>query len=323
MARPRPAASGRAAFSPRAPATAKLPPVRCACIDIGSNTTRLLVAEPDPVRPGALREVAALRAFTKLGAGRGPDGAIDPRKLARTAATVAEQAAAARAAGARHVTCVATAAIRGAPNGKELCRAVAAASGLEVRVLTPEQEAAHAFRGATACAPEPALAGLVGVVDVGGGSTELIVGTAGGEVAWSVSLTLGSASATDAAPEHDALRRHVAAAFAGVRPPRTERAYAVGGSATSLRRLLGPELTPEVLADGIALLATTPPAVVAARYDLHAERVRILPAGLLLLDAAARALGSGLRIAGGGLREGVLLAHFDAVGGCGGDGQGT
>jgi exopolyphosphatase / guanosine-5'-triphosphate,3'-diphosphate pyrophosphatase len=300
----------------------KLTPVRCACIDIGSNTTRLLVAEPDPEVPGALREVVALRAFTKLGAGRGPDGAIDPRKLARTAATVAEQAAVARAAGARHVACVATAAIRGAPNGPELCRAVAAAAGLEVRVLTGKQEAVHAFRGAIACAAQPPP-GLVGVVDVGGGSTELIVGTADGGVAWSVSLPLGSSSATETPGGPDGLRRHFASAFAGLRPPQPRAAYAVGGSATSLSRLLGPELTPEVLADGLALLEATPAPALAARFDLHAERVRILPAGLIILAAAARALGTGLRIAGGGLREGIVLAQLDAVGGWDGHGQGT
>ncbi|MEA2307436.1 MAG: exopolyphosphatase / guanosine-5-triphosphate,3-diphosphate pyrophosphatase [Solirubrobacteraceae bacterium] len=294
-------------------ATDKLPPVRCACIDIGSNTTRLLVAEADPHRPGALREVTVVRAFTRLGAGRSPDGAIDPAKIELTAATVAEQAAAARAAGADRLRCVATAAIRAAPNGPELCRAVAAAAGLDVRVLTGEEEAALAFRGAIACAPDPPPDGPVGVVDVGGGSTELVVGTVAGGVSWWVSLPGGSSSATEAAGNGTTLREHVAALFAGVRPPRPQVAYAVGGSATSLARLLGPELTPEVLGRGLALLEATAPAVLAARFDLHAERVRILPAGLVLLDAAARALGAPLRIASGGLREGVVLTELDTV----------
>jgi exopolyphosphatase/guanosine-5'-triphosphate,3'-diphosphate pyrophosphatase len=158
---------------------------------------------------------------------------------------------------------------------------------------------------------------------VGGGSTELVVGTAAAGVTWWASLPIGSATATEAAPAPEALRAHVEAAFAGLEPPRPAVAYAVGGSATSLRRLLGPELTPEVLERGLALLQATPPEALAARFALHAERVRILPAGLTLLEAAARALGTGLVITGGGLREGVLLAELDAVGGWAADGEGA
>src|SRR5688500_139492 len=88
--------------------------VRCACIDIGSNTTRLLVAEPDGA--GGLREVRARRTFTRLGAQRAASGALDPERIAETAAEVARQVLEARMAGAQAVHVVATAAIRGAPN---------------------------------------------------------------------------------------------------------------------------------------------------------------------------------------------------------------
>ena len=70
--------------------------VLCACVDIGSNTTRLLVAEPGP---SGLREVLAERCFTRLGRGTGPDGSIDPAKLAEIAEVVCGQVRAAREVG--------------------------------------------------------------------------------------------------------------------------------------------------------------------------------------------------------------------------------
>src|SRR5829696_10062570 len=122
--------------------------MRCACIDIGSNTTRLLVAEPG-TGGHALRDVAADRAFTRLGAGRAPDGTILPARIALVAEVVAAQVAQAREAGARRLRTVATAAVRGAPNQEALCAAVQARAGVPVEVIGPEEEARLAFAGAT------------------------------------------------------------------------------------------------------------------------------------------------------------------------------
>ena len=166
--------------------------MRCACVDIGTNTTRLLVAEPDGA--GGLREVARLRHFLRLRPR--PGGALEPETIAQVADAVAAQAHIARGHGACRVRVVATAAIRAASNGDALCAAVRAASGSEVVVLTGEQEARLAFAGATRMLPADPP-GLVGVVDVGGGSSELVAGTVTGGVTWWASFPLGSGVLTE------------------------------------------------------------------------------------------------------------------------------
>jgi exopolyphosphatase/guanosine-5'-triphosphate,3'-diphosphate pyrophosphatase len=223
----------------------------------------------------------------------------------------------ARGCGAEAVRVVGTAAIRCAPNRDQLVEAVAATSGMDMEVLPEEEEARLAFVGATRTLPTLPI-GEVGVVDVGGGSSELAAGTLARGVTWCVSLDVGSGLLADtylrtdppAPDELDAVRGHVASAFAGVDAPRPRTAYAVGGSATSLYRLVGPHLSVEVLDRALGLLGRTPIAEVAARYELHPERVRLLPAGMLLLRAAAETFGTPLAIAAGGLREGVVFEEL-------------
>ena len=286
--------------------------MRCACIDIGSNTTRLLVAEP--ARDGRLRELHAERAFTRLGSLLGPGGAIPPAVVRVGAEVVAEQVETALEAGAERLRVVATAAIRDAANRDDFVAAVRELAGVVVDVLTGEEEARLAFRGATGSLPD-APEGLLGVVDVGGRSSELVAGTREGGVAWAVSLPVGSGLLADehlegdppTAAELDGVREHVARALAGIDAPRPVAAYAVGGSATSLRRLLGNVLDHDALARGLLALAALPRAEVAKRFALHPERARLLPAAILLLDGAIGAFGTPLRTCGGGLREGVVL----------------
>ena len=286
--------------------------MRCACIDIGSNTTRLLVAEP--ARDGRLRELVGERAFTRLGSLLGPGGAIPPAVVKVGAEVVAEQVAMARAEGAETVRVVATAAIRDAANRDDFLAAVLEIAGVPVEVLSGEDEARLAFLGATGSLAE-CPAGLLGVVDVGGRSSELVAGTQAEGVAWATSLPVGSGLLAD---EHlhddpptpaqlDACRAHVADVLAPLRPPRPVAAYAVGGSATSLRRLLGTVLDHEALGRGLLALAALPRADVARRFSLHPERARLLPAAILLLEGATVAFATPLRTCGGGLREGVLL----------------
>jgi exopolyphosphatase/guanosine-5'-triphosphate,3'-diphosphate pyrophosphatase len=193
--------------------------------------------------------------------------------------------------------------------------AVRAAHGATVRILGGEEEAAYAFAGATlGLTPEDAGPDTVlAVVDVGGGSTELVLGTLADGPSWSVSLAIGSAGLPQCADPPCAadvagLRRHVAEAFAAVRPPRSPAlALAVGGSATSVTRLVGAELSAEALRVALTVLQGGRVEELASRHAMEVQRVALLPAGLVLLDAAARVLGAPLRVAGGGLREGVLL----------------
>lgn len=282
-----------------------------ACIDIGSNTTRLLVAD---AADGRLRELVAQRAFTRIGRSLAGGGAIPTAKIAETADVVAKQARIAREVGALEIVAVATAAIRTAANRDELCEAVERCGGMPLSVLSGEEEARLSFVGATRTLAAP-VEGPIGVVDVGGGSTELAIGEPDGTVTWSASFRIGSGFLADSylrsdppsIGELEKVRRHVAGAFEGLAPPPARSAVAVGGTATSLRRLLGAELAHETLERGIRVLSLTPVAEVARRFELDAERVRLLPAGILVMEALSDLLELPLRIARGGLREGALL----------------
>lgn len=279
----------------------------CACIDIGTNTTRVLVAEVDGER---LAEVLQQRVFTRIGKGMTAGGEILPGKTAEVAAVVARQLALAKEAGARHVRVVATAAIRSCANRDEFVAAV----GSGVEVLDGEEEARLAFLGATRTLGRR-LEGTIGVVDVGGGSTELAVGTYDGGVTWSSSYRLGSGSIAEdhllsdpPAPDQLAAARAHACDVLGHAPvPKPGAAIAVGGSAASLRTVVGDVLEPGALERALGVLSGAPAGDVARRYALDAERIRLLPAGILILDAASQVLGQPLQIGHGGLREGVLL----------------
>jgi exopolyphosphatase/guanosine-5'-triphosphate,3'-diphosphate pyrophosphatase len=286
-----------------------------ACIDIGSNTTRLLVADAGN---GRLRELATQRAFTRIGKSMHGDGPIPDAKIEETAEVAASQARSAREAGAEDVVAVATAAIRAASNRDDLVEAVESAIGAELQILSGEEEARLAFVGATrtlTTQPE----GTIAVIDVGGGSTELAIGDPSGDVDWSASFRIGSGFLADSylrsdppsASELEATRQHVQGAFEGLDPPAAQSAVAVGGTATSLRRLIGGELSYETLERGVRVLSMTAIDEVAERFELDPERVRLLPAGILILEALSQTLGLPLRIARGGLREGVLLELVD------------
>ena len=292
-------------------ATSPAASMLCACIDIGSNTTRVLVAE---AHEGRLSEVMQRRAFTRIGKGLKADGAIPRKKIAEVVRVVAEHRRIAEGLGADPIRTVATAAIRGAANRDEFVAALREEGGVEVTILTGEEEARLAFLGATRTLGHE-LGGRVAVVDVGGGSTELAVGTVRGGATWSESFRIGSGFLSDAylrsdppsAGELNAMRQHAHGVFEGLELPRVDAAVAVGGSAASLRRLVGAVLEPETLQRAIRVLSGASCQDVAQRFGLDPERVGLLPAGLLVLDAASAALGAPLQIGRGGLREGVLL----------------
>jgi exopolyphosphatase/guanosine-5'-triphosphate,3'-diphosphate pyrophosphatase len=285
--------------------------VRRACIDIGSNTTRLLVAECDQKQ---LREVHQEKVFTRIGRGLQDDGTIGAAKIAEVVEVVQLQLRNARELGAADIRCVATAAIRRAGNGADLVTAVRGACGLGVEILSGDEEARLAFVGA-ARTLDHVPAGKLGVVDVGGGSSELVIGTAPDRVSWCSSLALGSGDLADSclrsdppsATELSQARSQVARALDNLDVPRPVEAVAVGGSATSLRKLAGPLLDHETFSRALRLLASESASDIARRFVLDLERVRLLAAGLLILQAASELFGAPLQIGRGGVREGVLL----------------
>lgn len=283
----------------------------CAAIDIGSNTTRVLVAEPID---GQLKKVMEQRAYTRIGKSVDGAGEIPPEKIEEISEVVATQVRLARELGAETIRAVATAAVREAGNGEGVAAAVSKAAGVRVEILSDEEEGRLSFIGATKTLGHP-VAGRVGVVDVGGGSTEVILGTVPGGADEVRSWRVGSGALADelissdppSAAEIRKVRDRIDDIFAGVEIEHPGQAVAVGGSATSLRRLVGAVLEYETLERGIRVLCGDPAAEVARRFELDPQRVRILTTGVLLLEKVSELLGQPLQIGKGGLREGVIL----------------
>ena len=250
--------------------------------------------------------------FTLIGQSLGGDGQIPQDKLDETATVVAEQAEQARDVGAERIRAVATAAIRRAANARELVDAVEERAGIPLEVLRGEEEARLAFHGAARAAR---ALGTLAVIDVGGGSTEIAVGAAAGLVVKADSIPVGSSvlartylrADPPGEAELEAVRAEVARAFGAFEAPPVDTAVAVGGSASSLLHLAGAELGPAELARALDALCSEPAEVVASRVGLDPVRVRLLPAGVLVLAELARQLDQPLRICKGGLREGVIL----------------
>ncbi len=290
--------------------------MRGACIDIGSNTTRLLVADCESDR---LLEVHQDRTFTHIRRGMQRDGTIAGWKLEEVGAVVRDQVRQAQALAAEEVFVVATAALRRAGNASALVAAVRSSCGLTIEVLPEREEARLAFIGAARTLGY-VPAGPLGVADVGGGSSELVVGMAPDTVSWSSSFELGSAVLADtylrsdppSVIEMSTARAAVAEALQGVEVPTPHEAVAVGGSAASLRLVAGSLLDSDAFVRSLALLGAERASDVARRFTLDLERARLMPAGLLILEAVSKLFGVALQVGRGGLREGVLLERAPA-----------
>ena len=241
-------------------------------------------------------------------------------KIVETAEAVAAQVATARRLGAQLITIVGTAVLRAAPNTDELAAEIDRRTGFPLRVLTEEAEAEFSFLGATTLSA-PEAGGAVAVADIGGGSSELAVGTCGEKPSWWHSLRLGSAQlareylgSDPPTPEELAdCRTRAAEVVARLDPPAVTHALAVGGSATSMRLLAGPLLDDRTMEEALHLLQHHSAADVAQDYEIDVRRVRLLPAGISILAAVSARLGVPLHVARGGLREGVVLRLAESV----------
>ena len=234
----------------------------CGAIDIGSNTTRVLVAEPVD---GQLKKVMEQRAYTRINKALDADGEIVAEKVDEVAEVVATQVRLARELGAETIRAVATAAVREAANAEAVAARIGEASGVPVEILSEQEEGRLAFIGATKTLGHP-VEGTVGVVDVGGGSTEVVLGTVPGGVEQVRSWQIGSGTLADelicsdppSAAEIRRIRERIESNFEGVEIEHPSQAVAVGGSATSLRRLVGAVLEYETLERGVRILAGEP-----------------------------------------------------------------
>lgn len=291
--------------------------MRCACIDIGSNTTRLLVAEA--AEPGLLA-IRQERVFLPLGGIE--RGGVARRRAGALIRAVERLAALAAADGVAPagIQAVATQALRALPDHRRerILAQLSAAAGAEVELLSAEREAELAFRGATAGA-DP-RAGAVAVVDVGGGSTEIVIGVPGRVPLWWHSAPLGSRGLTERclpddppAPEQLAQAAVLAAEqlAAATAAPVAGRVLTVGSGTQSLARLLdGRPADERALTTALRLLTAAESARIAERYDIDQRRARTLPAALILLAAAIAPLGLPAEPGAGGVREGLILERL-------------
>jgi exopolyphosphatase/guanosine-5'-triphosphate,3'-diphosphate pyrophosphatase len=292
--------------------------VRVAVVDVGSNSVRLLVSD---VVNGNPTFVHTDKVMARIGQSLGREGRIDDRKIGEVAGIVSRFVTDARRLGAREVRAIATSATREATNGDELAEHVLAASGVPLQVIDGDEEARLAFVGTLASLDEP-QAGEIGVVDVGGGSTEIVVGTTADGVAWSRSFRLGSGRLSDRFIEHDPplaselerIREAIDAALpAASDVPTPEHGLAVAGSATNLRRMVGPLLDAESLGRAVRLLTSGPSSQIARQFQLEPARARLLPAGALIFEASMQRLGTPLWVGRGGIRQGVALDMVSAL----------
>jgi exopolyphosphatase / guanosine-5'-triphosphate,3'-diphosphate pyrophosphatase len=284
--------------------------MRVGVIDVGSNTVRLLVAG---VKDGVVKAVREER--TALGLARDIEatGGIGEPKLRRAGELARRYAGHATEAGATLVEVLVTAPGRQSANADELIATVSAATGLQVRALSAEDEGRYAFAGVVASLPAPP--GSLTVCDVGGGSTQLVFGTGRGGPVWFRSLDFGSLRLAQRCFTHDPPTRveladacrDVERAFLGLAPPLPRIAVATGGSARAVRRLVGRTLTPKQLQKATALLRKRRAAEIAAEFGLPLWRARTILAGVLVLAEAQRRLGVPLVVARAGLREGAAL----------------
>jgi exopolyphosphatase / guanosine-5'-triphosphate,3'-diphosphate pyrophosphatase len=280
--------------------------VPVAIIDVGSNTVRLLVTDGH-------RELLTIREALGLGAVVEREGTIPAAKLAETADVVARFAEAAREQGARGLEVLITSPGRQARNGDELLELLAAAAHAPARIVSAAEEGRLAFVGALEHAPG-LVRRRVAVVDVGGGSAQVAVGTRREGPLWVRSVDIGSLRLArrllpDDPPGADAVeaaRTEVERLLAGFEPPEPQTALAVGGTARTLRRIVGGRLGAEALAETIELLAHTSADELIARYDLPAHRARTLTAGAVILERLQLRLRTPFKVARTGLREGAL-----------------
>lgn len=161
---------------------------RVAAVDCGTNSIRLLVADADP-RTGELVELDRRMIIVRLGQGVDRTGRLAPEALERTFAACREYAAAVKEHGAERLRFVATSASRDAENRDEFVRGVLDILGVEPEVITGDQEAEFSFTGATKeLTGRDDLAKPYLVVDIGGGSTEFVVGADRVDAARSVDI---------------------------------------------------------------------------------------------------------------------------------------
>jgi exopolyphosphatase/guanosine-5'-triphosphate,3'-diphosphate pyrophosphatase len=311
--------------SPRAAAP------RVAAIDVGTNTVLLLVATGSAHAPSAHLERATI---TRLGEGVDRTGRLAEAAMARTVACLEDYARIIAEEGVSAVDVVCTSAARDARNGAEFIAMAERALGTRPRIIGGDEEARLAYEGALSGLT---ISGEVTVFDIGGGSTEIIHGTAGAASALrgAVSLDIGSVRLTErhvkrdppAAAELDAIRRDVSAALAPLSPDTTSTLVGVAGTITTLAaieqsldqydssRVHGSRLRRATVSELVRRLATLPLAERRAVSGLPSARADVIVAGALIAEGVLAWAGADeLVVSDRGVRWGLARALLAAAG---------
>jgi len=256
---------------------------RVAAVDCGTNAVRLLVAEAGQA-PGQLRDVDRRMEIVRLGQGVDATGRLAPEALARTLRALRGYRDIIDATGARAVRMVATSATRDAANAAEFVAGAAGALGVKPEVLTGAEEARLSFAGATAGLAAAAMPSLV--IDIGGGSTEFVLGDAASVTA-AASVDIGCVRLTERHFRSDPpTAAETAAACRDIDDACAEVAAVVpAASAGTVIGLAGSVTTVAALAQG---LSHYDPARI-HRYPVSAEAARQQSGRLLQLTTAQRA----------------------------------
>lgn len=296
-----------------------------AAVDIGTNSTLLLIAD---VREDGLRRVLDRAVVTRLGAGVDATRRLAPEAIARTLAVLGDYAAELRSRGVTALRAAATSAVRDALNREEFLAPARALLGVEVETLAGEAEARAAFRGALLGLALEAAAPVV-VFDIGGGSTEVIIGRAGDPAPRSArSLDVGAVRLTERHLRGDppsavglrALRADADRALAALgEGPSGHGLVGVAGTVTTLtaiahavvpyvhERIHGVALDRPTLDALVARLASLSLAERRAVPGLDPRRADIIVGGAVIVQAVmdwARA--SSVTVSDGGVRVGLL-----------------
>ena len=274
---------------------------------------------------GAVVPVTGEKVSARLGSGVEKTGAIAAERLEVGAAAIELFARISVLSGVMEPAVLATSAVRDAENGPELAERVREATGLSVRLVSGEEEALLGFRGAVSAGAwsgiewdAPAL-----VVDLGGGSAQLILGEVSEGPTDRVSLPLGTNRTTERYVDNDPPRpEELAALREGVREtlPRWELPegapiVAVGGSARAILKVTRDELSAGRLRRFAAEICDRPSGVLAREHGLAPERARVLPAAAETLAAVLEHFGrEKVVVARGGIREGAILTQAEELG---------
>ncbi len=283
--------------------------MRVAVVDIGTNSTRLLIADVDP-SSGAVEEVLRRSVVTRLGDGVDAGGSLSEEAIARVMSTLAEYRAAIDAHDCEANLAVLTSAARDASNGAAFAARVREDFALDARVLSGSEEAQLTFLGAMSGRPAPSEPTVV--IDIGGGSTEFVVGrgrTAGFHVSLPAGVVRMSERHIHSDPPEPAQLQSLAldarTTFLEGLPPEVrapvKRAIAVAGTATSAAAI-DQELDPydPARVHGYPLLLATVDLLLARLADmtdarrrtvvgLDPDRAPTIVAGMILLGEALRA----------------------------------